>query len=74
MFGLAADILVPGMPVREVCRRVVALQLPFDQLIDEFETWVHISISHRNTRPRGHMLEARRGKSKGVIYTNTSFK
>jgi len=73
MYGLAADLTVPGMPVRKVCQQIVALRLPFDQIIDEFGAWVHIAIAPKNTKPRGHMLEARRSQSRGVIYTPTSF-
>jgi hypothetical protein len=36
MIGEAADIIVPGLTPREVCERIVKLELPFHQLILEF--------------------------------------
>jgi len=48
--GQAADINVPGMSVAEVVAVIRKLKLPFDQLIDEFGSWVHVSYSPRNRR------------------------
>lgn len=48
--GQAADITVRGMTSREVCERIVALGLPFDQLIEEFGRWVHVSHGPRHRR------------------------
>jgi zinc D-Ala-D-Ala carboxypeptidase len=43
--GYAADIRVPGMSPDAVVRALVASDLPFDQVIREFDAWTHISIS-----------------------------
>jgi zinc D-Ala-D-Ala carboxypeptidase len=43
--GNAADIRVPGMTPDAVVRALVASDLPFDQVIREFDAWTHISIS-----------------------------
>ena len=43
--GSAADIRVPGMSPDAVVRALVASSLPFDQIIREFDSWTHISIS-----------------------------
>jgi len=43
--GSAADIRVPGMSPDAVVRVLVASDLPFDQVIREFDAWTHISIS-----------------------------
>lgn len=48
--GQAADIRVPGMPSLELARKIVALGLPFDQVIEEFGSWVHVSYGPRNRR------------------------
>jgi hypothetical protein len=56
--GQAADIVVPGMSVSEVCRAIVGLKLPIDQLIYEFGSWTH--VSHSSTRRRGEILTASR--------------
>lgn len=64
VLGQAADIVVPGMHVTEVVARIRALGLPFDQLIDEFGSWVHVSHGPRNRR---QTLRARR-TSAGTKY------
>lgn len=43
--GEAADILVPGMDTVDVVDLIRAMKLPFDQMIDEFSRWVHVSHS-----------------------------
>lgn len=43
--GSAADIRVPGMTPDAVVKALVASDLPFDQVIREFDAWTHISIS-----------------------------
>lgn len=42
--GCAADIRVPQMTPREVVEACIAAELPFDQIIIEFDAWVHISV------------------------------
>ena len=44
MRGAAVDFIMPsfGTPY-QVCKTIVGMQLPFDQLIHEF-TWVHLAI------------------------------
>lgn len=54
--GEAADIEVAGMTAAEVFRYIIEESaLPFDQVIEEFGEWVHISWSKN---PRGHALLA----------------
>jgi hypothetical protein len=40
--GCAADIRVPGMTPDEVVKAL--FDLPYDQIIREFDRWVHISV------------------------------
>jgi hypothetical protein len=55
--GCAADIRVPGMTPDQVVRAVIAADLPFDQIIREFNAWTHISIPNTETaKPRGSKL------------------
>jgi hypothetical protein len=42
--GCAADIRVPGMTPDAVVRAILLAQLPFDQIIREFDAWTHISV------------------------------
>lgn len=66
--GRAADIVVSGMSAREVFDVVCASELPFDQVIEEFGEWVHISFD-ATRKPRRSMLIATRDQSGGVKYT-----
>jgi len=43
--GYAADFKVPGMTPDQVVRALVASDLPYDQVIREFDAWTHVSIS-----------------------------
>ena len=45
--GCAADIRVPSMTPDEVVRAVIASDLPYDQVIREFDRWTHISITNQ---------------------------
>lgn len=55
--GCAADIRVPGMTPDAVCKALIASGLPYDQIIREFDSWVHISVpSHANHPPRRQTL------------------
>lgn len=44
--GCAADLRVPGMTPDQVVRAVIAANLPFDQIIREFDAWTHISVTN----------------------------
>jgi len=55
--GCAADIRVPGMTPDQVVRAVIATQLPFDQIIREFDAWTHISVPNSPAlKPRRQAL------------------
>ena len=69
--GQAADIKVleyqgrPAIRSAELVQIINTLGLPYDQLIDEFGKWVHVSYGPRNRR---EALRARKGKF-GTEYT-----
>ena len=65
--GRAADITVPGVKPREVALAIVALGLPFDQVILEGGSWVHVAIAGDGVRPRKEQLTAVFGPG-GVSY------
>lgn len=48
--GQAADISTTSLDSRALARRIVELRLPFDQLIQEFGRWVHVSYGPRHRR------------------------
>jgi len=55
--GCAADIRVPGMTPDQVVRAILAANLPFDQIIREFDAWTHISVPNSTAlRPRRQAL------------------
>lgn len=55
--GCAADIRVPSMTPDEVCRKVIASGISYDQVIREFDRWTHISIPNSvDTAPRKQAL------------------
>ena len=43
--GCAADIRVPGMTPDEVVRAIIASDLPYQQVIREFNSWTHVAIT-----------------------------
>jgi uncharacterized protein YcbK (DUF882 family) len=44
--GCAADIRVPGMTPQQVVEACIEAQVPFDQIILEFDSWTHISVAN----------------------------
>ena len=42
--GCAADIRVPDMTPDQVVKAIIASDLPYDQIIREFDRWTHISV------------------------------
>jgi hypothetical protein len=43
--GCAADIRVPNMTPDEVTRAIIASELPYQQVIREFDRWTHVAIT-----------------------------
>jgi zinc D-Ala-D-Ala carboxypeptidase len=55
--GCAADIRVPGMTPRQVVQACIDGGIPFDQIIEEFGSWTHISVPNtKDTAPRKQAL------------------
>jgi zinc D-Ala-D-Ala carboxypeptidase len=55
--GCAADLRVPGMTPRQVVEACIAANVPFDQIILEFDAWTHISVPNTpDAAPRGSKL------------------
>ena len=55
--GCAADFRVPGMMPDQVVKAIIAANLPYDQIIREFNSWTHISIPNTpNAKPRKQAL------------------
>lgn len=55
--GCAADIRVPGMTPKQVVEAIIASDIPYDQVIREFDSWTHISVPNTTTnQPRRQAL------------------
>ncbi len=55
--GCAADLRVPSMTPDAVVRAIIASNLPYDQVIREFDRWTHVSIPNEPARaPRKQAL------------------
>lgn len=64
--GQAADFHVQGMTPAEICQVIRDLKLPYDQLIEEFGSWVHVSYAPSQRR---QFLLARKQNGK-TVYLN----
>ena len=57
LLGCAADIKVSGMTPDEVVKAIIQTDIQFDQMIREFDSWVHISVANRTEdTPRNQIL------------------
>ena len=48
--GKAADFIVKGMTVNQIINFIVRLNIEYDQLINEYDKWVHISFNKGHNR------------------------
>ena len=65
--GQAADINVEGFTPSELFELIRNSTLPYDQLIDEFNSWVHVSYK---ANPRHQAMLARKDGQNKTVYTN----
>lgn len=65
--GLAADINCPGIKPAALAAIIKTSNIQFDQLILEFDRWVHIGLSEK--APRMELLTIRNGTGymKGIV-------
>jgi uncharacterized protein YcbK (DUF882 family) len=55
--GCAADIRVPGMTPKQVVEACIEANIGYDQIIEEFGSWTHISVPNTaSTAPRRQAL------------------
>jgi hypothetical protein len=55
--GCACDIRVPTMTPDDVVKAIIASDIPYDQIIREFDRWTHISVPNEpNGKPRKQAL------------------
>lgn len=64
--GEAADIVVPGIKIEDLFLWLKSTELPYDQIIQEFGSWVHVSYSRNQTRKQALRAVVKDGKT---LYT-----
>ena len=66
MVGQAADIKVKGIDTEFLFNEIIGSDIKFDQLIQEFDSWVHISCTTKN---RNQIMRAiiENGKTKYLL-------
>ena len=75
MDGRAADVLTIGLPELAAFHILRATDLPFDQIIFECATWIHLAIALPGVAPRREAEIATRappGDPRRWIYTRVS--
>lgn len=58
LWGEAADVVAKGKSPLWLCRRVIELGLPFEQLIYEFGRWAHVSVAREGHPPGKQVFTA----------------
>ena len=48
MKGCASDIRVSGYTPREAVRKIIDSGISYDQVISEYDSWVHISVPNES--------------------------
>lgn len=60
ILGGAVDFRVRGLTPLEVCTRIEQSELPFRQLILEFNAWTHLAKPRKGEDPKRQVLTAKR--------------
>lgn len=56
--GCACDFVIAGIPLKTIMNKIIASNIPFDQLIFEYGQWIHIStVSKKGNKPRRMALQ-----------------
>ena len=48
--GQAADFIINGMTPTQIIEKIKTCNIDFDQLINEYDKWVHVSYNKNNNR------------------------
>lgn len=67
MLGQAADIQVLSLSTEELFQWIRQQNVPFDQLIQEFDSWVHVSFSPDPRRQILRAIKLSNGQTKYLI-------
>lgn len=55
--GQAADFVIAGMKPAEIVHFIRNMYIEYDQLINEYDKWVHISFNKGNNRQQSFKVE-----------------
>ena len=69
MKGEAADIVIPTVDLKDVYLAIMG-NLPYDQLIYEFDSWIHVSFNFIKNRRQNLIAEKKSGKTVYRTYQN----
>lgn len=72
-YGRAADFYVVGYSTYEACQFIKSLPLEYDQLINEFQEWIHLGIAPVTAEGRVENLTARRKGGMTVYESGISY-
>ena len=50
LYGQAADFIINGMTPTQIIEKIKTYNIDFDQLINEYDKWVHVSYNKNNNR------------------------
>ena len=50
LYGQAADFIINGMTPTQIIEKIKTCNIDFDQLINEYDRWVHVSYNKNNNR------------------------
>lgn len=64
MLALAADIKVPNMTPLELAKFIKDNMREVDQVIVEFDQWVHVAIASKNSKSRNIYLRASKARTR----------
>lgn len=70
--GRAADIHAAGLSSRELARIAAVLNLATDQIINEYDQWVHVSIPRAGEKPKGDRLYATHAQGRTIYLRGLS--
>ena len=67
-FGCAADFRTFGLSTLDLAKKVVEMDLPYDQVIHEFGRWVHVGIRWDDKPIRKETLTAYKDDNNETVY------
>lgn len=55
--GCACDFIIKGMKPKEIIKFITAMNIEYDELVNEYDSWVHIAYRHNNNRMKQFKVE-----------------